>query len=282
MIQEPILMHCQSERFNEDSFIAEKILELQKEYNIKHAIELGTCLGYSAEWFCQNFEKVDTVEINETYLEMATANRLSKYSNCKAYLGSSVDVLPNILAGIDKNNTVLIFVDSHWGSNWPILEELAIIKNAGIKPVIVIHDFFTPEHSDVLGYDSFENVPLCFEYIEEGIKAIYDSNFIVQYNTPETAAGAMRGVAYIMPLIEERKIKQVVEVKEETPVEEPKDIDFWATKKVGDVIELKTGERLEIIELYQFQVVNGKTDCMVRYKDVTGNERDIKSTLINI
>lgn len=281
-LPEKVLMQNQEGPFNQDPFIEEKIFELRNEFKITHAIELGTCYGYSAEWFCKTFDKVDTVEIHQPFLEVAIANRLCNYPNCKTHLGSSVDVLPEILSGISKEENILVFVDSHWNNNWPILDELQIIKNSGHKPVIVIHDFFTPEHSDTLGYDSFENVPLCFEYIEEHVKAIYDSNFVVEYNSPETASGALRGVAYITPIVESVDAQETKEVEAIEVVEEPKEVDFWAEKKVGDEIILKTGERLEILEMYKFEVVKGKTECMVRYKDNTGNSRYIKSSLINI
>jgi len=250
-LPEPILMQNQDGPFNCDSFMERNIIEFKKAFNIKHAIELGTCLGYSAEWFAKNFDKVDTIEISQEYLNIALNNQLNRLANIEAHLGSSVNILPHVLCDIDKNETVLIFIDSHFGNNWPILQELRIIKEAGLKPVLVIHDFYIPEHKDVLGYDSFQGVPLSLEFIEDALKEIYDGNFSVQYNTPEMAEGAKRGVAYVTPTIEEPVTDEVIE--EKLPNEVVSQVIDWSAVQPGFVFWLNTGEKMTVKGIHKLE-----------------------------
>lgn len=238
-LPEPLLMQEQNGPFNNDVYVANKIIELKDEFKITHAIELGTCLGYSAEWFSKYFIKVDTVEISQQYLNIALYNRLNRCANIEAHLGSSTDILPHILSGIKKGDSILIFIDSHWGEHWPILEELKIIKDSGHLPILVIHDFFIPEYKEVLGYDSFKDVPLSLEYIKDSLKEIYDGNFIVEYNNPDKSIGAKRGVAYIQPLLEVQS-EYFLDSNSQAPA-----ID-WKNIKPGYEFKINTGETLTV------------------------------------
>src|SRR5690606_34701363 len=111
---------------------------------------------------------------------------------------SSEKELPDILTyhegGGDK---ILFFLDAHWQQYNPLLDELKVIAEAGLKPVIVIHDFKVPFRDD-LGYDSYNGQDYDYTWIQDSLHAIYGSNFTTRYN--DQATGAKRGVIIIEPI----------------------------------------------------------------------------------
>lgn len=193
----PNLMPFQMEPFNGDTFLQEKFLSLRDSYDIKVAIELGTCLGSTALWLAQHFDAVYTVEINEEYASIAT-ERIGMKDNVTLYVRNSLDALPLILPEV--TNDTIIFIDSHWGANNPLLKELKLIKEHGLRPIIVIHDMKVPGRPE-LGYDEYpqENIVYEFEWIRQSIEDIYGKDgFAYYYNSD--AAGAKRGCIFILPL----------------------------------------------------------------------------------
>jgi hypothetical protein len=106
--------------------------------------------------------------------------------------------MPEILKNYLGDN-YLFFCDSHWGPNNPLLEELKIIKAAGHKPHIIIHDFKVPGHPE-LGYDTYNGQDYEFDWIKAGIEEIYGTDgYGIKYNSD--AIGAKRGIIYIYPLV---------------------------------------------------------------------------------
>ena len=99
-----------------------------------------------------------------------------------------------MLRGLKGN--ILLYLDAHWFNSWPIIDELNQIAILGIKPIIVIHDFFVPKCPN-LGYDTYKGQKLDFQYIKPSIEKIYGiSGYKYYYNSK--AGGANRGVIYIM------------------------------------------------------------------------------------
>ena len=96
-----------------------------------------------------------------------------------------------------KDKSVLLFLDAHWESHNPLLEELQIIKDKGMKPVIAIHDFFVPEHPE-LGFDSYAGQDYNWEWIASSIESIYGADGYKYFYNSE-AEGMKRGVVFIMP-----------------------------------------------------------------------------------
>jgi hypothetical protein len=178
--------------FNGDHNIEKEILRLKKAYKLTLAVETGTYLGYTTLWFSKNFEKAISIDIKpNTSLEVK--KELIKKNNFKLYAGDSSKHLKTILQGINDN--MLIYLDAHWYGSWPILDELDQIAEIGIKPVIVIHDFFVPNNKN-LGYDTYKGQKLDFEYIKPSVKKIY-GNSGYQYYYNSKYSGAKRGVIYI-------------------------------------------------------------------------------------
>lgn len=196
-VNEPPLMPKQDQPFNGDHFVAEEFLKLKEKFKVDRIIELGTCVGGSTKWMSENFDVVQTIEINETFLAFAR-QRCNGLRNIDFYLGSTVDKLAQVLA-CDGWKSELIFIDSHWGSHLPIFDELKIIKASGLKPVIAIHDFLVPGEPK-LGFDSYEGVDISFANIKSYIDDIYgEDGYDYHYNTDARSTEIKRGLIYIYP-----------------------------------------------------------------------------------
>lgn len=188
----PKLMPFQDQPFNGDYHAVEDVLNLQKETGIRVCIETGTCFGSTTQFFAQVFDKVKTIEVNRKY-QLIAKERLFKCENIEFILGDSSDQLLSMLHGFDDNT--FIFLDAHWSNHCPLIDELISIQNAGIKPVIMIHDFYNPQHSEY-GFDSYDTQPFVFKWIKKYVDLIYGiDNYDLRYN--EKAEGAKRGILYI-------------------------------------------------------------------------------------
>lgn len=191
---EPKLMPRQGESFNGDHYICEEFLKLKEKFNIKTAIELGSCVGGTTKWLGENFDEVITIEINATFRNFCL-ERTKHLKNVTSLLGDTVEILPTILKHCDDHT--IIFVDSHWLNHFPLLDELRIIAESGIKPVIVIHDFKVPDTD--LGFDSYGGQDIDMPYIIPSLQNIYGKGkWEAHYNS--IAEGAQRGVCYCYPL----------------------------------------------------------------------------------
>ncbi len=201
----PRLMPFQEAPFNGDKHLEAEVLRLKKEFHIDVILECGTCLGSTTIWMAQNFQRTHTIEINQHYHEIAHKRMMEQSGTFKDHIlcnwfGDSVKILPKIFKHTIEEFAIrekcMIFIDSHWQNNVPMLEELAIIAATNIRPVIIIHDFLVPGHPE-LGFDSYHDQPFTFEWIQSSIEKIYGTAYKYHYNT--IASGAKRGVIFIYP-----------------------------------------------------------------------------------
>lgn len=193
-LTEPTLMQNQSGALNEDVYAQTDFMILKSQYSLNTAIETGTCLGYTTAFLASFYDTVKTVEYNPKYAKIAYENRLKNHSNVQMFIGNSVDMLPEMLIGCDDKT--FIFLDAHWNDYCPLLDELNIIANAKIKPVIAIHDFFVPDRPD-FGFDKTNGQPFDHEFIKSGLEKIYGMDgYKITYN--REATGAKRGICYIV------------------------------------------------------------------------------------
>jgi hypothetical protein len=192
---EPRLMPMQSRPLNGDSFACQQFLELKEKFGIKSVIELGSCVFGSTKWFAENFEKVLTVEISRLFRDIGLV-RANGLNNIISYLGDSVEMLPTMLSQVD--NQTIIFIDSHWQS-LPLFDELKLIKQSGLTPVIVVHDCLVPDEPN-LGYDSYDGVTISYQSMLPYLDAIYgEGGWDYHYNSDLTSTEIKRGIIYIYP-----------------------------------------------------------------------------------
>jgi len=191
----PKLMPFQWEAFNGDSYTAEKFLALKKNFAITTIIETGTCFASSTLWMVNYFDSVVTFENNKKYFDIARA-RLNGSDNVDCMLLDSVTGLSLVLPAL-RNENLMLFLDAHWLGNCPLLDELKVVADNKLKPVIVIHDFKVPDHPE-LGFDVYGDIVFEWDYIKDGIEKIYGvDSYTVEYN--DKAVGAKRGVIFCYP-----------------------------------------------------------------------------------
>lgn len=195
----PQLMAHQLESFNGDSYIRKEFLRLKEKFNLKDAVETGTCFGSTTMFLSENFETVYTVENNYEYLSIAHERFKEKnIQNVVTEFGDSAELLYSMIKENNLSDNTMLFLDAHWSNKCPLLEELECIELAGIKPVIAIHDWMVPNHPE-LGYDSYNGQPFTFAWIRKAVEDIYGENYDFHYNTE--AEGAKRGIIYIYPCL---------------------------------------------------------------------------------
>lgn len=177
-----------SKAFENDYFLAQRCVELVKNYKIRTVIETGTELGGTAKVFAATVELVLTVDIA---LKVIPQNYCP---NIGFFIADSVTVLPTMI-NLGKA-PFLFYLDAHT-PDCPLESELIIIEKAKVeKPIIVIHDCLVPDHPE-FGYDMCGEKPISFELVKPHLEQIYPDGFKTSYN--EQAAGAMRGVLFAEP-----------------------------------------------------------------------------------
>lgn len=117
--------------------------------------------------------KVYTVEIDPENIQEA-AEFLKDSTNVTLIEGSSPEILKNLL-NVEQSN-ILFFFDAHSNVYTPLIDELRVIAEARIKPVIAIHDWKVPDRPD-LGYDSYDGQDYTLEWIKPSLEAIYNDNY---------------------------------------------------------------------------------------------------------
>jgi len=196
----PNLMPYQNDPYNNDIFAQQEAMFLMKKWNLKKACETGTCLGSTTMFLANMFECVSTIEISHQYLGIAHQRfEQGGYKNIKVYRGDSGNELRLMIKENQLADNTLFFLDSHWSNHCPLLDELDQIAEAGIKPVIMIHDWKVPKESR-LGYDSYNGQEFTTEWIVPHLNKIYgEGGYDYYYNSEDKASGAMRGIIYITP-----------------------------------------------------------------------------------
>jgi predicted O-methyltransferase YrrM len=191
MTQEQYLA-INSNGFEGDSFLRSEFEKVISENKIDVVVETGTFLGNTTKALASMAKEVHTVEVNRDNYLRAISN-CNGIENIKFYLGSSEKTLPYIIDKIEKKSNILFFLDAHWNEYNPLLDELKVIKDKGLKPCIIIHDFKVPNTN--FGYDSYKGQDYSIEWIESSIKDIYGEDLTYRYNTQ--CDGARRGVIFI-------------------------------------------------------------------------------------
>lgn len=184
-----------------DEFVHEEIKKLVDKFKVDFIIETGTFLGATTKRLSEFAPVVSFEVVNENY-KKAKENckdiEIISIKNCDSVDGLRTIVpfyLDVALPGVVETK-FLFFLDAHWWDACPLLDELKVIAEHGIKPVIVIHDWKVPNRPD-LGFDSYKGQDFTFEWIEQSLKNIYGNDFKYHYN--DQASGAKRGLIYIYP-----------------------------------------------------------------------------------
>jgi len=188
----PRLMPFQEFPWNGDGYLAAEVLRLKEAHGLSVAIETGTCLGSTTCWLAENFDKVLTCDVNEGWIGVAI-ERTKQWAGKVWVENYSSTVLLN------KNAPMgFYFLDAHWNDHCPLLDEFEAIAKAGVKPCIVIHDFWVPGTN--FGFDRFPDTgdAFCLDVILPHLDAIYGHGGW-NFNYPTKVEGARRGWISIEP-----------------------------------------------------------------------------------
>lgn len=187
--------------FENDSFAKERFKKLIEDNGIDVFIETGTYLGSTTKILSEWCEQVITIESNDINFQKAK-NALKETKNVMMFYGSSEKILSDLLGIEDiyniREKNIGVFLDAHWESFNPLLDELQVIANSKLKPsFIAIHDFKVPLKPD-FGYDTYNGQDYEWNWIKEKVENIYGENgYEIEYNNEAT--GAKRGIIYIQP-----------------------------------------------------------------------------------
>ena len=203
MPNEPILMPNQAKALNGDTFACNEFLKLRSKFNVKKIIECGSCVGGTTKWMAENFKEVITIEINEQFRNICL-QRTNGLNNVNSILGDSINHLPNILQNSKSN--IIIFLDDHWLEAFPLIDELKIIKESGLIPIIVVHDCLVPNEPK-LGYDSYNGLDISYSTMKPYLDSIYGENeYDYHYNSDAESTEVKRGIIYIYPKLKKMDI----------------------------------------------------------------------------
>ncbi|OQX17930.1 MAG: hypothetical protein BWK75_07065 [Candidatus Altiarchaeales archaeon A3] len=127
------------------SFKVNTLKEFQKRFNVNCLIETGTYLGDTVDDVKNNFKKIYTIELSDSFYNGAV-KRFSEFPHIKILHGNSSKILPDILNSI--STPCLFWLDAHYsGGNTakgdletPIISELKIIKDHKVKNHLILID----------------------------------------------------------------------------------------------------------------------------------------------
>jgi hypothetical protein len=191
--------------FEGDPHVMPVIEQLAKKHNLKAVIETGTFYGNTTARFTELGLPVKTIESQPLQFKAAYDNLKAKGFDIDQWDKGTIHLIQghsqNCLNEVIKStgvDSILFYLDAHWESHLPLLDELKHIAASGVKAVIVIHDFYVP-NSD-FGFDTYHGQKLDFQFIEPCLSAIYPKGYNYFYNT--VAEGHKRGLIFIEPVID--------------------------------------------------------------------------------
>ena len=151
----------------QDKKLVENTILLRDKFGVSTIIETGTYEGKSTQLLSTLFDRVYSCELYwDNYVQYYT--ELLKNDKVKLVRGNSTDVLPNMLDEIG-NDKFILYLDAHEKNSAPLKDELRIVSEYGLKPIIIIHDWNVTcnisiePHSYTIGLD----------YIKDEIELIY-------------------------------------------------------------------------------------------------------------
>lgn len=188
--------------FEGDPHVLPVLKKLAKKHKAKAVIETGTFFGNSTVKFTELGVPVITIESQSKQFSAAYSNLKKRGFDVEKYQDSSIWMVhahsQDVLGEVIKNtgaDTILFYLDAHWESHLPLLNELEHIANSGVKAVIAIHDFQVPNTD--FGFDVYHGQPLNYEFIKDKLRAIYPKGYNYFYNT--VAEGHKRGLIFVEP-----------------------------------------------------------------------------------
>lgn len=171
---------------------AQQVDYLMRTYGLDGIIETGCHMGDTTAYLAAIYPELPivTCDINPEYFAFTKA-RLRSAGNVTVLHGNSSDLLPNLVSQFRKP---LVYLDAHWGPEWPLLEELACVRHG-----LVAVDDFNINHPR-FGYDTYDGVDCGPELVRQALPdldRLFVGNPYGHYGLPCLQVGRRSGVGYI-------------------------------------------------------------------------------------
>lgn len=170
------------------------VAELILKGNPVSIVETGTYMGTTTEWLSGFQLPVLSCEVSRRNFGFSQ-RRLFETKNVSLILGDSRSALREILAGpllTSHNDTILFYLDAHWGDDLPLAEELDIIFSLCPKAIVMVDDFQVPDDQGY-GYDDYgPGKALTVEYVR-GAMERHELEICYPSIRSEDETGARRG-----------------------------------------------------------------------------------------
>lgn len=205
-----IAKRCQP--FNNAPELAPYFNYFKHALQLETAIETGTWQGETTKCLALLFPTVHTVEFQLEVFKKAK-NTFRPYPNIKLYHGNSPKVLNQILP-ILKSKRALFYLDAHWFSDWPLLEELETIGQTHYDNcVIVIDDIKVPGREDI-PYNAYNEPECSYDYVQSMLSHVFSAHTYF-YLIPKSPAS--RAKLVILPQTWIDSLKHVKAIKHQIP-----------------------------------------------------------------
>lgn len=157
--------------FHDDLILQAFVADCVERHKVSSFVETGTFRADTLLWFASKYPEMPcySVESNGTFYRFALG-RAFRYNNVSIIHGDSRQFLETL----DGLGTPLFWLDAHWKSDWPLLEELRIIQKRHCPSIVLIDDFQIADNPG-FGFDSYNGRALNLDYIEH---SFYNSHEI--------------------------------------------------------------------------------------------------------
>jgi hypothetical protein len=184
----------------------ELIAFLRQTFRIGTFVETGTFQGDTAAWASGQFPTVITIERSDKLHRLAR-DRHGGLRNVSFLYGDSRQTLRELLPGIQ--GPAIYWLDAHLcggdtyghGDECPLLEEVAVIKAAGVEAFILVDDarlfLAPPPDHDVAAWPGLQEVARALTAgTEQGYLAVFEDVILWVPTAARSAViGFLRGVA---------------------------------------------------------------------------------------
>ncbi|WP_199826916.1 hypothetical protein [Streptomyces sp. WM6378] len=158
-------------------------------------VESGCHLGDTTEYLARAYPHlpVRACDLDGQRAGFARA-RLAGLSNAVVRHGDSGRLLPALLSGLERP---LVFLDAHWGPDWPLRAELTALK--GVRALVIVDDFRIGHPR--FGYDTYDGMVCGPELVADalpGLGRMFVGDVEADYPLPCLQTGRRSGSGTIV------------------------------------------------------------------------------------
>lgn len=157
--------------FNNEEQFCKSVVKLMEKFNLTMAVETGSNVGLTTKFFESIFNRVDAFEINKVWLDYSISNSRPKCMS-NYHLGNSGDILIDVLNNV-RDERIFFYLDAHWGSYWPLRDEIKqITYHFKDNCILMIDDVKVPGYNEI-NYDNYNGMECSYEYVKDLIDELF-------------------------------------------------------------------------------------------------------------